>query len=137
MNLADDWNGLELRRRAQRRARVAWLALLSLSAISGPQAAPAEAWQVAGEQGLVRLIIVPREQVRDVAAYARQVKILCEPQRSCFLNFYANPTNAPLVMPLPEAISNEATATFRRSLKQGAERFMWSCRLQIAPENCF
>ena len=35
------------------------------------------------------------------------------------------------------AIDREATAVYRRSAKQGAERFQWSCRLQVSQEPCF
>lgn len=95
-----------------------------------------EPWAVAGQQGLVRLVIVPAALEKDTEAYARQVARLCEPERTCFLNFYTNSTGAPLAVPLPDAISNEATATFRRSTKNGAERFMWSCRMKLQ-EPCF
>ncbi len=95
-----------------------------------------EPWAVAGQQGLVRLVIVPAALEKDTEAYARQVARLCEPERTCFLNFYTNSSGAPLAVPLPDAISNEATATFRRSTKNGAERFMWSCRMKLQ-EPCF
>lgn len=96
-----------------------------------------EAWPLAGQQGLVRFVIVPLDQAKDEAAYQRQVATLCAPDRTCFLNFYTNSTGAPLAMPLPDAIANEATATFRRSTKNGAERLLWSCRLKMPQEACF
>lgn len=97
----------------------------------------AQTWAVAGQQGLVRYVIVPAEQARDREAYARQIAQLCEPERTCFLNFYTNSTGAPAAVPLPDAIDREATAVFRRSAKQGAETFRWSCRMQLAVEGCF
>lgn len=100
-------------------------------------AAADEAWAVAGQQGLVRYVIVPAAQARDMEAYTRQVQRLCEPERTCFLNFYTNSSGATVAMPLPDAIANEATATFRRSAKNGAERFQWSCRLQMPQAGCF
>ena len=74
---------------------------------------------MAGQQGLVRFVIAPRDQARDRAAYDRQIQLLCEPDRTCFLNFYTNSTGAPLAVPLPDAIDHEATAVFRRSAKRG------------------
>jgi hypothetical protein len=100
-------------------------------------AASGDAWPVAGEQGLVRFVIVPPEHARDSSAYLAQIKALCAPERTCFLNFYTNSTGADLAVPLPDAIDKEATAVFRRSAKQGAEKFMWSCRVQPAAESCF
>lgn len=94
-------------------------------------------WPVAGQQGLVRLVIVPLDQSRDRAAYTRQIDRLCEPERTCFLNFYTNSTGAPAAVPLPDAIDQEATAVFRRSAKQGAESFRWSCRMRLSSEACF
>jgi hypothetical protein len=104
-----------------------------------PAAAPAADpdWPIAGQQGLVRTVIVPADQVRDGAAYARQIERLCVPGRTCFLNFHTNSTGAPLTMPLPDAIAHEATAVFRRSAKQGTERFQWSCRMQVVLDDCF
>lgn len=100
-------------------------------------AAAEEAWPVAGQQGLVRFVIVPVAQANEVDAYARQVKLLCEPERTCFLNFYTNSSGAVVAMPLPDPIASEATATYRRSAKQGAERFQWSCRMKMPQEGCF
>lgn len=103
---------------------------------AGAAVAADEPWPVAGQQGVVRLVIVPQAFEKDAEAYERQLSRLCEPERTCFLNFYTNATGAPLVVPLPDAIAHEATATFRRSMKNGAERFMWSCRLKMQ-EPCF
>lgn len=85
----------------------------------------------------MRLVIVPVDSARERDAYAQQVALLCPPDRTCFLNFYTNSTGAALVLPLPDAIDHEATATYRRSTKQGAERFMWSCRMKMVGEPCF
>lgn len=100
-------------------------------------AAEAEKWQVAGQQGLVRFVIVPQEQVADEKAYQRQIAGLCDPRRTCFLNFYTNSTGTAPAVPLPDAISQEATATFRRSMKNGVQIFTWSCRLKIPARECF
>ena len=112
-------------------------ALLAMMAAAMAPAHAQEAWITAGQQGLVRFVIVPAAAMRDRAAYARQVALLCEPERTCFLNFYTNSTGAPVAMPLPDAIDREATAVYRRSAKQGAERFQWSCRRQVSQEPCF
>ena len=119
--------------------RRVWCGALAASALAGAATtgAATEPWSVAGQQGLVQFVIVPSDQARDRAAYERQIKSLCEPERTCFLNFYTNSTGAALATPLPDAIDREATAVFRRSAKQGAERFRWSCRMQQADEGCF
>jgi hypothetical protein len=112
---------------------------LGLSALPAHAAdpTPADAWPVAGQQGIMRFVIVPTELARDRAAYARQIELLCPPGQSCFLNFYTNTSGAALAVPLPDAIDAQATAVFRRSMKQGAELMRWSCRLQVAPDDCF
>jgi hypothetical protein len=120
-----------------RRRCLGLLAILAACTAPALQAAPGEPWPVAGQQGLVRFVIAPQDQARDRAAYDRQIQWLCEPDRTCFLNFYTNSTAAPLAVPLPDAIDHEATAVFRRSAKRGAETFRWSCRLQIPQEDCF
>jgi hypothetical protein len=119
-----------------------WLPLfpaLFLALCFPTRAAAAEApWAVAGQQGLVRLVIVPTEQAKESAAYQRQITLLCGgTDRTCFLNFYTNSSGAVLAVPLPDAISNEPTAVFRRSNKQQGEYFRFSCRMQLDLQNCF
>ena len=94
-------------------------------------------WQVVGRQGLLLLVIVPADQARDQAAYEEQIKQFCPPERTCFVNFYTNSTGVEATVPLPDAIDQEVTATFRRSMKQVAESFRWSCRMQQAVPSCF
>ncbi|MEO5733155.1 MAG: hypothetical protein ABIN96_08185 [Rubrivivax sp.] len=117
------------------------LGFASTAALAQSAASAAEAgsdWQVVGRQGIVRMVIVPMADARDREAYVREVDKLCAPGgSSCFLNFYTNSTGAEASLPLPEAISNEATAVFRRSAKQGAELVRFSCRLQMPGEDCF
>jgi len=112
-------------------------ALALLCALAAPCHAAGEPWPVAGQQGLVRLVIVPQAAAADRAAYASQIETLCEPDRTCFLNFYTNSSGAAVGVPLPDAIDHEATAVFRRSMKQGAELFRWSCRVKPNEEGCF
>lgn len=103
----------------------------------GALAAEADAWTVIGQQGLVRFVMVPAGQGPEGDAYEREIVRLCDPERTCFLNFYTNSTGASLEMPLPAAIANEATATYRRSVKNGIQIFMWSCRLKVPGKECF
>jgi hypothetical protein len=100
-------------------------------------AAPSDDWSVIGRQGMVRFVVVPNEQASNLAGYEQQIAHLCEPERTCFLNFYTNSTGAAPAVPLPDAIANEATATFRHSMKNGARVFMWSCRLKVSGADCF
>lgn len=118
-------------------AGLATVAALATATTATALAAPEAAWTVAGQQGLVRFVIVPVEAARDRGAYTRQIAQLCEPGRTCFLNFYTNSTGTPVELPLPDAIDKEATAVFRRSEKQRAERFQWSCRMSMSTEPCF
>lgn len=101
------------------------------------QTPPADAWEVAGRQGLIHVVIVPQALARNRDAYTRQVAWLCPTTATCFVNFFTNSTGAPVSVPLPDAIANEPTAIFRRSAKQGAELFRWSCRMGSDAGNCF
>jgi hypothetical protein len=100
-------------------------------------AAESETWPVIGQQGLVRFVLVPPGQASTLDAYETQISRLCEPDRTCFINFYTNSTGAALAMPLPDTIANEATATYRRSMKNGVQVFLWSCRLKLPGRECF
>lgn len=112
-------------------------AALAACIASAPSFSAAENWQKVGQQGLVQFVIVPIDEERNQGLYEQVVMKLCEPERTCFLNFYTNSTNAAPAMPLPDAIAKEATATFRRSAKNGVTVFMWSCRLKIPDRECF
>jgi hypothetical protein len=94
-------------------------------------------WAEVGRQGITRFVIVPLAQARDRQAYAQQIDTLCRPNESCFLNFFTNSGGVALTMPLPDAVLQEPTVIFRRSSKQGAELFRWSCRLALPDGNCF
>jgi hypothetical protein len=94
-------------------------------------------WQVVGRQGLLQVVIVPAERATDAAAYQAEVAKLCTPQSTCFINFFTNSSGAQAELPLPDAIANEATARFRRSMKNGIEIFQWSCRLKLGDGECF
>ena len=120
-------------------ARAAWFAAVAaaLAPAHQGQAAAVDEWPVIGRQGLVRFIVVPPDKATDQASYEEQIARLCEPERTCFLNFYTNSTQAAPSVPLPEAIANEATATYRRSMKNGVQFFLWSCRLKVPGHECF
>lgn len=115
----------------------AGLLAMAGTTVAQPAAADDEAWPVAGRQGVIQVVIVPEEAARDREAYTRQIERLCPPQSTCFLNFHTNSSGAPLAVPLPDAIAQESTAVFRRSVKQGGEYFRWSCRMGIDAANCF
>ena len=104
-------------------------------------ATPAQAeeapWPELGRQGMTRVVIVPVALAGEREAYVRQIARLCPGTDSCFINFYTNSQGAELSLPLPDAVASEATAVFRRSAKQGAELFRFSCRLGKDPVNCF
>lgn len=113
--------------------------LLAVAAATAAQPTTPEdpAWPVAGRQGVIQVVIVPEKAARDREAYTRQIERLCPPQSTCFLNFHTNSSGAPLAVPLPDAIAQESTAVFRRSVKQGGEYFRWSCRMGMDAANCF
>ena len=90
------------------------LSIIAVSASLAVAADEATSWQVVGVQGLVQVVIVPKEQIRDLSAYKGQLAKLCPPERTCFVNFYENTSGAKAELPLPDAIANEATARFRR-----------------------
>lgn len=110
-----------------------WLAVSAATAV----AAEDEAWQVVGQQGLLQVVIVPRDKAAQTAAYRAQIARLCPADRACFINFFTNSSGAAASMPLPDAIAAEATARFRRSTKNGTELLQWSCRLGLPGGDCF
>jgi hypothetical protein len=118
--------------------RVACFSLLvALSNSTVAAAAADEVWQVVGHQGLLQVVIVPRDKATEAAAYRAQIAKLCAPERTCFINFFTNSSGVKASLPLPDAIAAEATARFRRSTKNGAELLQWSCRLGLPGGDCF
>lgn len=110
---------------------------LLAACLSGPVLAAEDPWTVVGRQGIVQVVIVPKDAATDRAAYDAQLVRLCPADTTCFVNFFTNSQGAPAALPLPDAISHEPTATFRRSMKKGAEQFQWSCRVKPGEEGCF
>jgi|GEM_PF-5061078 len=121
----------------RKRLCAALVALPVCAALGSAWAADSAGWSVVGRQGIVALVLVPDAQATDQQAYEREIDRLCPTGATCFLNFYTNSQHVPVTVPLPDSISNEATATFRRSTKQGAQMFMWSCRLKATTGECF
>lgn len=123
---------------AAERALATGLLALGLGNAAAQELAPTTAWPEVARQGITRIVIVPLAQAREREAYARQIARLCpDLGSSCFINFYTNTTGAELATPLPDAVWQEPTAVYRRSVKQGAELFRWSCRLALEPATCF
>lgn len=114
------------------------IAALPALAQPGSPAEPAgeRGWQLAGSLGLMKFVVVSGERIRERAFYDGVIGALCEPDTTCFLRFFTNSTDAPVAMPLADAILAEPAASFQRSVKQSNEVFEWSCRLQV-PGNCF
>ncbi len=109
----------------------------AFASAGGSLAAESPGWNVVGRQGIVALVLVPEAQATELEAYEREIDSLCKPDQTCFLNFYTNSKGLAVTVPLPDGIANEATATFRRSTKQGAQMFMWSCRMKVSANACF
>jgi hypothetical protein len=125
-------------RRGARLAAGLGLCLAALASAAQPASSPSGAtWPMAGRQGIIEVVIVPVADAANREAYLQQIPLLCEPQRTCFVNFYTNSTGAPLALPLPEAIEHEAAAVYRRSTKQGGEFIRFACRLKIDVDGCF
>jgi hypothetical protein len=76
--------------------RTAWFAAVAVALVLARhvQAAPPDEWPVIGQQGLVRFVVVPPGKATDQASYEEQIVRLCEPERTCFLNFCTNSTQA-------------------------------------------
>ena len=94
-------------------------------------------WTVMGRQGIVLMVLVPAAEARDETAYTREIEKICKEEINCFLNFYTNSKNAEVAVPLPDEISHEVTATYRKTYKKGVPLFTWSCRMQMIADSCF
>lgn len=113
-------------------------AALALAPASRAADAPAAGWELAGRLGLVHYVIVPVATARDRALYDRAIEQLCAGRGTCFVRFFTNTSGAPVGLPLPDAISDEATVIYQRSDKRGGGGdFRWSCRLKIPGSDCF
>ncbi len=111
--------------------------LAGMAAMAGAAAADETPWTLMGHQGIVQMVLIPLDQAKDEAAYERQIALICKEQVNCFLNFYTNSSSAPVAVPLPDEISREVTATYRKTYKKGVPQFSWSCRMQMIADNCF
>ena len=52
-------------------------------------------FNVAGQMGLMKFVIIPAEKQSDIEFHRKIVKEICIQGQTCFLNFFTNSKNAP------------------------------------------
>ena len=99
--------------------------------------ASGESFNVAGQMGLMKFVIIPAEKQNDVEFHRKIVKKICVQGETCFLNFFTNSKNAPENLPLDDRILAEPTLMYKYSPKHRNEIEDWSCRLKLPIKSCF
>ena len=94
-------------------------------------------FNIAGQMGLMKFVIIPTEKQSDVEFHRKIVKKICTLGETCFLNFFTNSKNAPEGLPLDDRILAEPTLMYKYSPKHRNEIEDWSCRLKLAIKSCF
>ena len=94
-------------------------------------------FNVAGQMGLMKFVIIPAEKQNDVEFHRKIVKKICVQGETCFLNFFTNSKNAPENLPLDDRILAEPTLMYKYSPKHRNEIEDWSCRLKLPIKSCF
>ena len=94
-------------------------------------------FNVAGQMGLMKFVIIPTEKQNDVEFHRKIVKKICVQGKTCFLNFFTNSKNAPENFPLDDRILAEPTLMYKYSPKHRNEIEDWSCRLKLPIKSCF
>jgi len=94
-------------------------------------------FNVAGQMGLMKFVIIPAEKQNDVEFHRKIVKKICVQGETCFLNFFTNTKNAPETLPLDDRILAEPTLMYKYSPKHRNEIEDWSCRLKLPIKSCF
>ena len=94
-------------------------------------------FNVAGQMGLMKFVIIPAEKQNDVEFHRKIVKKICVQGKTCFLNFFTNSKNAPENLPLDDRILAEPTLMYKYSPKHRNEIEDWSCRLKLPIKSCF
>ena len=99
--------------------------------------ADGKSFNVAGQMGLMKFVIIPAEKQNDVEFHRKIVKKICVQGETCFLNFFTNSKNAPENLPLDDRILAEPTLMYKYSPKHRNEIEDWSCRLKLPIKSCF
>ena len=94
-------------------------------------------FNVVGQLGLMKFIIIPVEKQSNVEFHRKIIKKTCIQGETCFLNFFTNSTNAPENFPLDDRILSEPTLMYKYSTKHRNEIEDWSCRLNLPVKSCF
>ncbi|MAF82215.1 MAG: hypothetical protein CMK52_04890 [Proteobacteria bacterium] len=94
-------------------------------------------FNVAGQMGVMKFVIIPTEKKSDVEFHRKIVKKICIQGETCFLNFFTNSKNAPEILPLDDRILAEPTLMYKYSPKHRNEIEDWSCRLKLPIKSCF
>ena len=96
-----------------------------------------KSFNVAGQMGLMKFVIIPAEKQNDIEFHRKIVKKICVQGETCFLNFFTNSKNAPENLPLDDRILAEPTLMYKYSPKHRNEIEDWSCRLKLPIKSCF
>ena len=96
-----------------------------------------KSFNIAGQMGLMKFVIIPVEKQNDVEFHRKIVKKICVQGETCFLNFFTNSKNAPENLPLDDRILSEPTLMYKYSPKHRNEIEDWSCRLKLPIKSCF
>ena len=99
--------------------------------------ASGKSFNVAGQMGLMKFVIIPAEKQNDIEFHRKIVKKVCVQGETCFLNFFTNSKNAPENLPLDDRILAEPTLMYKYSPKHRNEIEDWSCRLKLPIKSCF
>ena len=94
-------------------------------------------FNIAGQMGLMKFVIIPTEKQSDVEFHRKIIKKVCIQGETCFLNFFTNSKNAPEKIPLDDRILAEPTLMYKYSPKHRNEIEDWSCRLKLPIKSCF
>ena len=94
-------------------------------------------FNIAGQMGLMKFVIIPAEKQNDIEFHRKIVKKVCVQGETCFLNFFTNSKNAPENLPLDDRILAEPTLMYKYSPKHRNEIEDWSCRLKMPIKSCF
>lgn len=100
-------------------------------------ASAGEGWKLVRSIGMVNIVVVKKERVKDRDLYRYAIAGVCGIKDLCKVLFWADESLTPTKFPMTDAQVEAQVASWVRNAHTGHKKFLWSCNIVNDPNQCF
>lgn len=128
----------KIRDKYMTRCKLGLVVLFLVSAFSfAPTHAYAKDWELVLTQGKIKRVLIDKAKEKDQQIYRNAIVALCVPGDFCFIQFWSDRFLIPNKPIMTDAQAVAQVADYKKNPKTGYEAFLWNCRINNDPKNCF